>query len=152
MGIIDSGISAASDLLNDKQLKDDVVANVKKMMLMPETSEYGQGAIPAEVDLSKMSWQELMKLRDKLTNREDQNAVAPYEHRAYARDNSGTPYEAIQQAIATPFYTGAKVINRVVNAAGVPMSIGGSRSDPSWSELGQGIRGALEALARSSRK
>ena len=136
MGIIDDVFKSVGDLASDKQFQDDVVTNAKKLAMVPEYSEYGKGAIPTEEELAKMSWPDLLQLRNSLTTRADQNAVAPYEHRAYAREFSGDPYSAAQNAIGSLGYSPAKGI------------IGGARSDPSFREIGQGLRGVWEGLTK----
>lgn len=145
MGLLSDMIDGASDLLGDRQFRDDVAGNAKKLILMPEHSPYGVGKIPPEEVLAKMPWQDLMELRGKLTSKADQNAIAPFEHRAYARENSDSAFEALQNVVATPMYTGAKVAHRMTGGA---LPIGGSRSDPSFHELGQGIRGAWEGWTK----
>lgn len=140
---IEQGLSSASNLAKDvrgaatdPQFQQDVVRNVRRLGLVPERSPYGVGSIPSESDLAKMPWADLIALRKKLTSREDQNAVAPYEHRAYAREFSPDLYSAAQNAIGSFGYTPFKSIT------------GGSRSDPSWSEIGQGLLGVLEAQTK----
>lgn len=145
MGILSGIIDGAADLLGDQQFQDDLAGNAKKLVLMPEHSPYGVGKIPPEAVLAKMPWQDLMELRSKLKSKADQNAIAPYEHRAYARENSDTAFGALQNIVATPMYTGAKVANR---ATGGALPIGGSRSDPSLAELKHGILGVWDSLAK----
>lgn len=140
---LEQGLSSAlnfgksvRDAVSDDQFQQDVVRNVRKLGLVPERSAYGAGAIPTEEALAKMSWVDLMALRKKLTSREDQNAIAPYEHRAYARENSPDLYSAAQNAVGSLGYTPYKA------------ATGGSRSDPSLSEIGQGLVGVWEGLAK----
>jgi hypothetical protein len=116
----------------DSEFRRDVVRQARKLTLLPETSPYGVGAIPPEDALAKMSWADLLALRRKLKSTADQNAIAPFEHRAYARESSGTTLSAIQNIVATPMY----------------LPIGGSRSDPSLREIGQGLVGAWEGLTK----
>lgn len=87
-----------------------------------------------------MPWLDLMELRASLKSREGQNLVAPYEHRAYARENTGSPLEAAQMGLMSLGYTPFKTF------------AGKSRSDPSFREIGQGLLGTLEGLATSRRK
>jgi len=107
-----------------------------KLALMPEASPYGQGEIPTEEALATMSWPDLLALRKKLGNRYDQNAIAPYEHRAYAREFSNTPMEGVQNFLSTLAYTPFKTV------------VGSSRSDPSFKEMGQGLIGIYEGLRK----
>ena len=107
-----------------------------KLALMPESAPYGQGMIPAEQDLSKMSWPDLYALRSKLKSREEQNAVAPYEHRAYTREFTGSPKEALQNFLSTALYTPYKA------------AVGNTRSDPSLKQIGYGMMGIYEGLRK----
>jgi len=134
--------------LSDGEFRGGVLRQVKKLTLVPEHSPYGVGAIPPEEDLARMSWSDLLALRRKLRTTADQNAVAPFEHRAYARENSDTPAAALQNIVATPMYSAAKVANRAADGVGLKLPIGGSRSDPSLREIGQGIVGAWEGLTK----
>lgn len=136
-GIIQDAIEAAKAAIPDKQFVDDVASSAAKMAGFPKKSQYGENGIPTEDELSKMPWLDLMELRSKLKSKEDQNAVAPFEHRAYAREQAAEgAYPALQQAVGSVFYTPVKAVT------------GGSRSDPSFREIGQGLLGVLEGLAK----
>jgi hypothetical protein len=77
--------------------------------------------------LSKMNFTDLRMLRDKPGA--DQNRLAPYEHRAFAREYVATdPWKAIPSlAVAIPGYTAAKALG-----------VQSARSDPSFNDIGQG--------------
>ncbi len=139
---------SAAGAAMDPQFRQDVGRNVRKLGLMPEYSPYGVGAIPTEAQLAKMSWADLLALRKKLSSREDQNAVAPFEHRAYSREFSPDLYSALQNGVGALGYTGAKVAHQAADGLGATLPIGGSRSDPSFREIAQGLVGVSEALAK----
>ncbi len=134
--IADAILKAAQNAIPDGQFLSDVGTNAKALMLMPEAAPYGVGNVPSEDALSKMPWSDLLQLRSKLTTKAEQNAVAPYEHRAYAREYSPDTYSAVQNAVGSLGYTAAKPI------------IGGARSDPSLREIGQGLLGAWEGWSK----
>lgn len=123
-------------LLKNPSYWEAVKERVNKLALMPEASPYGRGEIPTEEALASMSWPDLIALRKKLSSRYDQNAIAPYEHRAYAREFSNTPMEGVQNFLSTLAYTPFKSV------------VGSSRSDPSFKEMGQGLMGIYEGLRR----
>lgn len=110
-----------------------VGANVNKLALMPPQDFTG---LPSHDELLKLSWPELIALRKKLKTTEAQNAVAPYEHRAYAREFSSTPKEAATNALLSIGYTPYKALTGV------------GRSDPSLQSIGYGLAGAWEGLTK----
>lgn len=110
---------------------------------MPSLAElYQQGAAmePGAItddQLSKMPWDELNKLRAVYRQQQDQNRLAPYEHRAYAREmTQANPIAAPVYAMMPPAYQALKV------ATGGQ----GSRTTASWDELKQGMIGTGEGL------
>lgn len=116
-------------------MADDISSILSKVVGLPKKTAAGTKGIPDEGSLAKMSWEELLNMRrnPKLT-REDHNTIAPYEHRAYARENSTNPLEAMKLAIGSVGYTPVKAIT------------GGSRSDPSLAEMVQGLTGVWEGV------
>lgn len=60
----------------------------------------------------KLSWQELQMLRDKHAgNQKLQQQLAPFEHRAYARESvSENPLNALKFAFMIPGYQAAKAV------------------------------------------
>lgn len=107
-----------------------------KLAMMPDSSPYGQGSIPTEDALATMSWPELYALRTKLKSREDQNAISPYEHRAYTREFTSGPTDAVQNFLSTMAYTPYKAV------------VGRTRSDPSLKQIGYGLMGIYEGLRK----
>lgn len=105
-------------------------------MATPQNLARGLLGLPADDTMAQMGWQDLINLRAQLTDRGQQNQVAPYEHRAYARENVTNPLNALQMAVQIPGYQAFKAIN------------GNSRSDPSWSQVGQGLLGTWEGLTK----
>ena len=66
---------------------------------------------------------------------EDQNIIAPYEHRAFAREaTQENPLMALPISIATLLYQPYKALQ------------GGSRSEPSWGQVKHGLIGVKEGL------
>ena len=124
------------DFVGDPQFKQDVANNAMSLAGFPAKSVAGQNGLPTEADLAKMTWIDLMGLRSKFKDEKDQNLLAPYEHRAYARESVNGPLSAAQQAVSAIGYTPYKAI------------FGGTRSAPSWNELGQGLLGVAEGLAK----
>lgn len=89
--------------------------------------------------LAKASHKELIQLREATDDKEGQNAIAPYEHRAFAREaiqESPIPIAAaIGIAAAVPGYQVKKLLNPEV-----------SRSDPSIEQVVEGFKGVAEGI------
>lgn len=82
--------------------------------------------------LSRMDHSTLYRAREGAP-RELQNVLAPYEHRAFARQATAeNPWMALPIAAATMVYQPAKAL------------LGQSRSDPSLGQVGQGLYGVGE--------
>jgi hypothetical protein len=80
----------------------------------------------------------LYRLRREAQDRELQNLLAGYEHRAFAREaTADNPLMGVPIALATPLYQGAKLLG-----------LTDSRSAPSWSQMGQGLLGVGEGWAQ----
>ena len=99
--------------------------------------------IPPEDELAGMTHSGLIALRNKLATQQLQNKVAPFEHRAFARESvTENPLMALSLALATPAYQISKAL---------PKSVTGnkSRSEPSLEQLKQGFIGIGEGLRGS---
>lgn len=80
----------------------------------------------------------LWNMRDKTSDPRLQALLAPYEHRAFAREAvRDNPLMALSLLVATPLYTAGK-------AAGLL----GARSPASWEEMKQGLLGIGEGLLK----
>ncbi len=99
--------------------------------------------IPSEDVLKLMRWSDLLNLRRRLKTREGQNLVAPYEHRAYMRENTEGSGQAAINALLTLGYTPYKVATNWYNQPRDPML-----SDASVNELRQGLMGVYEGWRR----
>lgn len=90
-------------------------------------------------DLSRLSWSDLMDLRNKYQgNQSAQDWIAPYEHRAWAREQvSQNPLLAPVYAAAVPAYQLYKLATD---------SNDGMTSKPSLRHLAEGWRGTGEGL------
>lgn len=87
-------------------------------------------------DLGLLQFAELLRMRDNAKSRAEHNRLAPYEHRAFAREAvADNPLMALPLGVATPLYTLGK-------AAGLLKA----RSDPSLEEILQAYRGIGEGL------
>lgn len=98
----------------------------------------GQGSvsmIPPDDVLAKMPWSDLYQLRLRHPDPELQARIAPFEHRAYARETvSEDPLKAPVMAMAVPGYQLLKTF------------VGKSRTRPSMDQVTQGLRGVGEGL------
>lgn len=90
-------------------------------------------------DLAKLSHALLYSAREKASP-EQQNRLAKYEHRAFAREAvEENPLMALPVATSIPLYQAYKVLK-------------GARSDASLSQIGQGLLGVGEGLFKSTFK
>lgn len=88
--------------------------------------------------LAGMSHADLYRLRNLFADKLAQNRIAPFEHRAFAREAvTENPLLSIPIALATPIYQGYKAL---------PLGAR-SRSDPGWDQIGQGLLGIGEGIA-----
>ncbi len=88
-------------------------------------------------ELAKLDHATLYRLRSQAREQELQDLLAGYEHRAFGREAvSENPWLALPILTATPVYQAAKLIPGLLQ----------SRSNPSWSQLGQGLLGVGEGL------
>lgn len=99
--------------------------------------------IPSEETLATMGWADLLNLRRRLKTRQAQNIVAPYEHRAYMRENTQGTGQAAVNAMLTLGYTPYKMATNWYHQKQDPML-----SDPSVNELRQGLMGVYEGWKR----
>ena len=102
-----------------------------------------QEDIPDSNKLASMNWADLVALRRRLKTRAAQDAVAPYEHRAYMREFTTGPGSAAVNAMLTLGYTPYKMMTNWYNQKSDP-----SLSDPSVNELRQGLIGVYEGMRR----
>ena len=124
------------DAIRDPQFQADLGARARAFAMMPDQSSYGSGGIPDQNALGKMQWADLIALRKKFANPQDQNALAPFEHRAYMREFTDGPASAIANAGLAMGYTPYKAVT------------GEGRSQPQLSSIGQGLLGVWEGLAK----
>ena len=90
-------------------------------------------------DLATASHADLYMQRERSTSKVDQNRLAPYEHRAFAREaTSENPLLAVPIAIAAPLYQASKAIPGLE-----------SRSDASIEQLLQSWIGVAEGLQQT---
>jgi len=91
-------------------------------------------------DLDNMSWEDLLRLRQKYANDpEKQRILAPYEHRAYAREYAAKgPAQAASLAVAIPGY-------QLFKAAGLGA---GDATSPSFDQLFAGYQGLMEGARK----
>lgn len=87
-------------------------------------------------DLPRLDHAELYRMRAAAKDKELQNLLAGYEHRAFAREAvAEKPWLAPSLLVATPLYQAAKALGMT-----------NSRSSPSWSQMGHGLLGIGEGL------
>lgn len=96
-------------------------------------------------ELATMDHATLYTLRTRNEGNRDVFALlAPFEHRAFAREaTEENPALAVPIALATPLYAGAKAMGL--------MRDGGNATDPSMKQVGYGLAGVGEGLARKAR-
>ena len=96
----------------------------------------------AAKDLASMGRHELQVMR-KGKSRKEQAALAPFEHRAYAREfaQDRPLAAAISLPVAIPAYTAAKALG-----------LTDARSPASLEEMKQGFKGLFEGLNRRKKK
>ena len=117
----------------DPTFRADVAKNARVMAGMQSSEGLG---LPSEQAMAKMNWGDLLQLRKQHTSADQQNALAPYEHRAYTREYTNGPMDALQNVMLTGAYTPYKA------ATGV------GRSQPSMKSVGQGLYGIWEGMTR----
>jgi hypothetical protein len=90
-------------------------------------------------NLDTMSWQNLVALRNQYNDdQQAQNAIAPYEHQAYAREAvEQNPMNALAYMAMIPGYQAYKV------------ATGEGRSSPSVEELLHGYKGVFQGIQKA---
>lgn len=92
--------------------------------------------MPTDSQLASMSQSELLDLRKKATTQEEQNRIAGFEHRAFAREQvQANPINAVGLAIDVPGYYAAKKTGVVKG-----------RSEASLEQVKQGFKGIAEGM------
>jgi len=119
------------DFLQDPQARQDMANNARVMAGMQTAT-----GLPDEATLAKMDWPSLIEMRKKYTSQDQQNVLAPYEHRAYARENVNSPLDVLSMAALTLGYTPYKALK------------GEGRSQPSIRAIGQGLLGTWEGMSK----
>lgn len=103
----------------------------------------GKPASVTEDDLAGMDWQSLLALRRLNDSPELQTVLAPYEHRAYARETTRErPLMGASLAVATPLYAAAKGLGLIGSRSGA--------SNPAG-QVSQGFKGIGEGLVGAAR-
>jgi hypothetical protein len=120
--------------LKDPQFLASLSNNAKVMAGMQTAT-----GLPDEQTLAKMDWPSLIDLRKKFTGQDQQNVLAPYEHRAYAREFTDGPIDALKMALFSTGYTPYKA------------ATGEGRSQPSLRAIGQGLLGTWEGMTKANR-
>lgn len=90
-----------------------------------------------------MSWQDLQALRDKFAgDQPKQQELAPYEHRAYARESvADNPVNALKFAFMIPGYQAAKAVGALDSDS--------STTPASLDQMNQGFSGVGEGLQQN---
>lgn len=115
------------------------------MSTLPKSSKSSDSTqtIPSVEDLMKASHMDLLMLRNKITDPNLQAMIAPFEHRAFARERA---QEApIQSALSFPLLIPAY-------AALKALGIQKARTKPSLEQVIQGFAGLAEGLTTSPAK
>lgn len=95
-----------------------------------------------EAALAAASHSDLYSRRRTATTKEEQNAIAPYEHRAFAREAvQENPALVVPIALAAPIYQASKAIG-----------LESSRSDPSIKQLSETYKGLGEGVQAVAKK
>ncbi len=101
-------------------------------------------ALPSPESLASTSWNDLLELRRKAgPNKELQNLLAPFEHRAYARETLAAEpslKNLLGLLVSVPAYSGAR-----------STGILGGRSDPSLEHITQGLIGIGEGVGQGAK-
>ena len=94
---------------------------------------------------SDMTWEQLNNLRlQNAGNQDAQNKIAPFEHRAYAREQvTQNPLMAPVYAAAIPAYQAAKAVGLIPTD--------NMSTSPSLAQVGQGFTGIGEGLLNALR-
>lgn len=94
----------------------------------------------SDEQLTSMSHADLLKAREGVTDQAEQNRLAGFEHRAFARERTEeNPANAVGLAAAIPTYAAAKTVGVMKG-----------RSETSVSQMAQGYKGIGEGLANKA--
>jgi hypothetical protein len=106
----------------------------------------GDLAIPADDDMAKMSWADLQDLRTKAgSDTNKQMRIAPYEHRAYAREQvSESPISAPLYAVMPAGYQVAKAVGAIPKDE--------QSTPPSMKQMVEGMKGAYEGVSAAIKR
>ena len=97
--------------------------------------------IPTQSEMTGMNWNDLATLRELLKNNPQANQqIAPYEHRAYARE------EVRNNPLMAPAYLAMIPGYQLAKALGFNMGNGG-QTPASLSQLSQGLMGVYDGLS-----
>ena len=120
-----------------------IISDASYTPLLPNQVVNGM-TIPHDDVMAQMPWEDLQQLRNKAAgNTPAESAIAPYEHRAYARENVSiaNPLDAAVFATLPPAYQAAKI-------AGLTPTDSQS-TPPSFNQFVQGEIGVGEGLKNS---
>jgi hypothetical protein len=106
----------------------------------------GGVVIPSEDDMAKMSWADLQDLRTKAgADTAKQMQIAPYEHRAYAREQvSESPLRAPLYAVMPAGYQVAKAVGAIPTDE--------QSTPPSMKQMVEGMKGAYEGASTAVKR
>lgn len=116
-------------------------AKIEEEQKQEALKEVAEFTIPSSDQLASMSHMSLIGLRSKATTEEEQSKLAPYEHRAFAREYIEEKPEA---ALVMP---GMIMAYNVLRKAGVLKG----RSDPNAKHIIEGLKGYVEGVGRTGR-
>ena len=88
--------------------------------------------------LAGLSWDDLLRMRNQTVDPSAQALIAPYEHRAYARE------QVAENPLMAPVYSGLLIPGY---QAGKATGLLSARTPASWDEFMGGQRGVAEGLA-----
>lgn len=94
-----------------------------------------------ESNFASMPWSDLYQLRMKTTDPLQQALIAPYEHRAYARE------QVRDNPLNAPLYAGALIPGYQAAKMAKLISSDSTSTAPSWDQVTQGLTGVGEGLA-----
>lgn len=130
---------------------DKILAPIQREIFMQERAKIEAGnkateeptfTMPSSDALATMTHSTLLRMRNQATTQEDQDRLAPYEHRAFAREYIKDKPEA---AIIMP---GMIMAYNVLRKAGVLKG----RSDPNAKHILEGMKGYVEGIGGLGRK
>jgi hypothetical protein len=108
-----------------------------------EDSDLANGAAAQDLKLASMSHAELYMKRAYSKSKAEQDRLAPYEHRAFAREfaRESPGKAAVSLPFAIPAYTAAKALG-----------LQRTRSGASLEEMKQGFKGLAEGLFKRGKR